>query len=130
MCIKTTIFSLLVALAWCEAFGATSLVPTGYITQWTIIGPFANPERPEGSKDRGPFDVDYLTSLGGEAKAKIGPDALPSAISRPRRSSSTARPSISAPTTPIATTSSPMPTRSLSHLPTKRRSSSWVRMMA
>jgi CubicO group peptidase (beta-lactamase class C family) len=56
------------------AAGSSSLKPQGYLRQWTIIGPFPNPERVPNAKDRGAFDVDYLKSIGGEAKAKIGPN--------------------------------------------------------
>ncbi len=68
----------LVCLALCclaaTALAAASPVtPGGCIRQWTILGPFPNPELAEGAKDRGAFDVDYLKPIGGEAKAKIGP---------------------------------------------------------
>lgn len=55
-----------------SAAGSSALNHEGYLRQWTIIGPFANPERAQDAKDRGAFDVDYLQSIGGEAKAKMG----------------------------------------------------------
>ena len=54
----------------------SSLQPEGYLKQWVILGPFPNPERKEGAKDRGAFDVDYLKSLGGEAKTRFRPGAI------------------------------------------------------
>ena len=51
-----------------------ALQPAGYLKQWVILGPFPNPERKEGEKGRGAFDVDYLKSLGGEAKARLHPN--------------------------------------------------------
>lgn len=59
-----------------SAAGSNSLKPEGYVKEWTILGPFENPERPTDAKDRGAFDVDYLRSLGGEAKARIKPDTV------------------------------------------------------
>lgn len=64
--------AVLCCLAWAGAVAASdSPKPSGYITQWVILGPFPNPERPATQEDRGAFDVDYLTPLGGEAKARI-----------------------------------------------------------
>ncbi len=50
---------------------ATGAAVQGPIVDWVILGPFPNPERDPKSKSRGAFDVDYLKSLGGEAKARI-----------------------------------------------------------
>ncbi|HEY3412353.1 MAG TPA: serine hydrolase domain-containing protein [Armatimonadota bacterium] len=46
---------------------------SGFIKDWVIIGPFQNPER-SGPDDRGAFDTDYLSPIGGEAKARIRPE--------------------------------------------------------
>lgn len=73
----TTIILLMGSTIFCAA---ASLQPEGYIKQWTILGPFANPERAQDAKDRGAFDLDYLKSIGGETKAKIGPNTAISAV--------------------------------------------------
>lgn len=65
---------LLIACCLVTAVSAAGIKPEGHVRQWTILGPFPNPERPPTQKDRGAFDVDYLTPLGGEAKARIKPD--------------------------------------------------------
>ena len=64
---------LFLLIACMASSAAANIQPEGYMRQWTVIGPFPNPEGAEGAKDRGAFDIDYLTSIGGEAKAKIGP---------------------------------------------------------
>ena len=74
MQIRTTTFCILALWSLCIITRAAPPKPEGYVRQWTVIGPFPNPERAEGAKDRGAFDIDYLTSIGGEAKAKIGPE--------------------------------------------------------
>jgi len=67
-------FALVLLICCFASAAAAGVQPEGYIKEWVILGPFANPERPADSKDRGAFDIDYLKPLGGEAKAKIGPD--------------------------------------------------------
>jgi CubicO group peptidase (beta-lactamase class C family) len=67
---------LIIALMNTGATQAAGLKPDGAVMlhrtgDWVILGPFPNPERAEGAKDRGAFDVDYLKSIGGEAKARI-----------------------------------------------------------
>ncbi len=54
--------------------GASDTTKLHRAGDWVILGPFPNPERSEGAKDRGAFDVDYLAPLGGETKARIKPD--------------------------------------------------------
>lgn len=48
---------------------------SGFIKDWVIIGTFENPER-SGPNDRGAFDTDYLSSIGGESEAKITPETV------------------------------------------------------
>jgi CubicO group peptidase (beta-lactamase class C family) len=74
MQIRTATFCILALWSLCIITRAAPPKPEGYVRQWTIIGPFPNPERAADSKDRGAFDVDYLAPLGGESKAKIGPN--------------------------------------------------------
>lgn len=55
-----------------------SLSDDGFVRHWVVLGPFPNPERieplPDGVTREG-FNIDYLTALGGEANAVIGPAA-------------------------------------------------------
>ncbi|MBP6965380.1 MAG: beta-lactamase family protein [Armatimonadetes bacterium] len=67
---------LLVVCCLATTASAAGIKPEGYIRQWTILGPFPNPERPATQKDRGAFDIDYLKSLGGESKSRIKPDTV------------------------------------------------------
>ena len=48
----------------------SSIKPEGYVRQCTILGPFPNPERPPTQEDRGAFDIDYLSPLGGAAQVR------------------------------------------------------------
>jgi CubicO group peptidase (beta-lactamase class C family) len=52
-------------------------VPSGIVTQWVVLGPFANPdENPEWSKPAGaPLSLhrDYLQPIGGESNAHLQP---------------------------------------------------------
>lgn len=66
---------LLIACCLTSAVGGASDTTRLHRTgDWVILGPFPNPERPATQEDRGAFDIDYLTPLGGEAKARIKPD--------------------------------------------------------
>ncbi len=46
------------------------LKPEGVVHDWIILGPFPNPRDAAGNP-REAFDTDYLTALGGEAKARL-----------------------------------------------------------
>ncbi len=61
------------AFACIPGYAATGSALSGPITDWIVIGPFPNPERPKDSADRGAFDTDYLKPIGGETKARIQP---------------------------------------------------------
>jgi len=74
--VRFAICLLVVCCLATTASAADSTVRLQRNSDWVILGPFPNPERAEGAKDRGAFDVDYLRSLGGEAKARIKPDTV------------------------------------------------------
>ncbi len=67
---------LLIVCCLATTASAAGVKPEGYVRQWTILGPFPNPERPATQKDRGAFDIDYLKSIGSEANARIKPDTV------------------------------------------------------
>lgn len=71
----TLLFLLLTGLVQSMAIAAEDK-HQGFINNWTILGPFPNPERTPDAIGRGAFDVDYLASLGGEPKARIKSDTI------------------------------------------------------
>lgn len=74
--LSLVLLMLLLAAVACVPADAADSPLSGPIKDWVVIGPFPNPERAADSKDRGAFDVDYLTSLGGESKARIKPGTV------------------------------------------------------
>ena len=56
-------FALSLLVVCCLASTATAGVkPEGYVRQWTVIGPFANPERAAGEK-YGEYSEKFFTTI-------------------------------------------------------------------
>ncbi|HSV74248.1 MAG TPA: serine hydrolase [Chthonomonadales bacterium] len=72
-----TAFALLLLAAALNPATAAPNRPDGPIRSWVVLGAFPNPQPPGGrtATARGGHDIDYLTALGGEARAVLRPGA-------------------------------------------------------